>query len=267
MRLHTKNKFAHALCALFILSTADLFAQSTWDKMVAAVPLNEKTIVDQLFSDILDHGYTVIAGAPTVIPGDIRPGAINGAAITVPITITVNPSILRTFESTARSLGGGSHIVSYVQPDGRRWKVSRQGLAFKISQNKDTLQYFQYLLVNRKLILELQTGNGGGLPCILQDHEHEERIEPIDHFVDPVTGQEGLKTGRATHLGPSSYKGKDVSDRGYVALFDGPDSFTLMLLGLHIEDAKRIVTVRGQYFGSLPFNVESGLGKCLRAPQ
>jgi hypothetical protein len=212
--------------------------------------VNERQVVENLFNRIVAEGHAISLGEPTI---HARLDDKTVVGLSVPVTIKATESIKLVMEQTARSLGG-----LILQASFRRSAV---GLALRVSNDLDAVEYFQKRITNLVFVMETRLTDGDSIGCYiapnygmygvgLGGYVGALAVAPVAMVV-PVT----LDTNRSNRteillLGPSHFdtsssvrKLKD--NDGFILILDTPVSFTLETT-LRLDAARQIRSLTGK---------------------
>jgi hypothetical protein len=121
-------------------------------------------MVDSLFQKILEQGYLIAIGEPTLHKTGKDP--INGdmMKLRVPITLQTSKAIRAAMEETAQSLGGNSEIKRFVRgkkSDDAKGRVT-EGIVIKMGRDEVVSRYFLERVAKLTFVLTVTLENGEG---------------------------------------------------------------------------------------------------------
>lgn len=128
---------------------------------------DERATVDSLFQKILEQGYLIAIGEPTL--HKIGEDPINGVMmkLRVPITLQTSKAIRLAMEETAQSLGGNSEIKRFVRgknSDDAKGRVTK-GIVIRMGRDEVVSRYFRDRVGELTFVLNVTLENGEGWSC------------------------------------------------------------------------------------------------------
>ena len=128
---------------------------------------DERAMVDSLFQKILEQGYLIAIGEPTL--HKIGEDPINGymMKLRVPITLQTSKAIRVAMEETAQSLGGNSEIKRFVRgkhPDDTKGRTT-EATVIRMGRDEVVSRYFQERVAELTFVLNVTLENGKEWSC------------------------------------------------------------------------------------------------------
>ncbi len=128
---------------------------------------DERAMVDSLFQKILEQGYLIAIGEPTLHKIGVDP--INGdmMKLRVPITLQTSKAIRVAMEETAQSLGGNSKIKRLVRgkhPDDTKGRTT-EATVIRMGRDEVVSRYFRDRVEELTFVLNVTLENGEGWSC------------------------------------------------------------------------------------------------------
>ena len=135
---------------------------------------DERAMVDSLFQKILEQGYLIAIGEPTL--HKIGEDPINGdmMKLRVPVTLQTSKAIRVAMEETARSLGGNSEIKRFVRgsSDDAKGRVT-EGIVIKMGRDEVVSRYFREYVAKLTFVLTVKLESGEAWSCTDRHRKHD----------------------------------------------------------------------------------------------
>ncbi len=240
---------------------------------------DERAMVDSLFQKILEQGYLIAIGEPTL--HKIGEDPINGdmMKLRVPVTLQTSKAIRLAMEETTQSLGGTSTVKHFVRSkfrdDDNSWMPSQrpkgrttEGTVIRMGRDEVVSRYFRERVAELTFVLTVKLENGEGWSCTDRERTHDpynlsyldmNPIAPVIAFRDETglaLGWDGYirwvgDDGKVLVAGSQAVHNKDfpsvvvpnISDR--VVAFDDIRSFSITM-ALPANVAQQIKGINGE---------------------
>lgn len=212
---------------------------------------NEKKAVENLFEKIVMEGHLISLGEPTI---HARLDNKSTVGMRVLVTIRATHKIWSATQDLVRSLGGPLLPASYkVDGDKGRFDIPIFGLSFRISNDPDTVAYFQNRIANLVFVMEAHLKDNSSIGCYVAPHYQD--IMPSGSAINvdwlgiaPIAfGNSTSGTMHIYGLGPSPFGTSSVLDmkEGFVVIPKEPITFTIETT-LSLEAARQMSSLTGK---------------------
>jgi len=126
---------------------------------------DERAMVDSLFQKILEEGYLIAIGEPTLHKIGTSPES--DMKLRVPITLQTSKAIRLAMEETAQSLGGTSTVKHFVRSkygDDNKGRTA-EGTVIAMGRDEVVSRYFRDRVGELTFVLNVTFENGEGWSC------------------------------------------------------------------------------------------------------
>ena len=162
-------------------TTAQKTEAALFERLVSGETLvmraqDERATVDSLFQKILEQGYLITVGDPTLHMIGTSPAS--DMKLRVPVTLQTSETIRLAIEQTAQSLGGSSKVKRFVRSKyiiyGNDYRGREaQGTVIDMGRDPAVSQYFQSRVAGLTFVLNVTLKNGEGWSCTDGDQNHD----------------------------------------------------------------------------------------------